>query len=102
MLLQTEKTALQEQITKTMKMFQDQLAHTVKMAAMLQVGGGRIPRGLHVCMCGLHVCASTTVHACTSVHVPVCACLHVPVHACLCLCLCMHATACGACHCVHV
>jgi hypothetical protein len=32
-----EKGALQEQIAKTMRMFQEQLAQTVKMAAMLQV-----------------------------------------------------------------
>ncbi len=31
------KAAMNEQITRTMRMFQEQLAQTVKMAAMLQV-----------------------------------------------------------------
>lgn len=35
--MEQEKGALQEQIAKTMRMFQEQLAQTVKMAAMLQV-----------------------------------------------------------------
>ena len=35
------KAAMNEQITRTMRMFQEQLAQTVKMAAMLQVWGGR-------------------------------------------------------------
>jgi hypothetical protein len=32
-----EKKGLNEQLAKTMRLFQDQLAQTVKMAAMLQV-----------------------------------------------------------------
>lgn len=33
---ETEKKDLSDQLSKTMKLFQEQLAHTIKMAAMLQ------------------------------------------------------------------
>lgn len=46
------KAAMNEQITRTMRMFQEQLAQTVKMAAMLQVWGEKCGAVWGVPVCG--------------------------------------------------